>query len=54
MFASLFTLALLAGSIVASPLERNQRRDIKAYVSDIPIHESCTTAQRRMLQQAFK
>lgn len=48
-------LALSAAtSALSAPLERLSRRDIKAYVTDIDIHDSCSTPQRRMIQQGLK
>ncbi|WRT68180.1 uncharacterized protein IL334_005155 [Kwoniella shivajii] len=46
----LFTAAL-AGFSVASPI--NVARDLKAYKTDVTIHESCNTTQRRMLEKAL-
>lgn len=47
-------LLTLAATVLAAPQERITRRDLKAYVTDITIHESCNGPQRRMLQQGLK
>ncbi|WVQ83153.1 hypothetical protein IAT38_005291 [Cryptococcus sp. DSM 104549] len=51
MLSSIFTTALFAGAALASPIL--VERDLKPYVSDITIHESCNSTQRRMLETAL-
>jgi len=50
------SLALLASVAVASPVNINiaaEKRDMMAYSSEVTIHESCNSTQRRMLEQAL-
>ena len=50
------SLALLASVAVASPVKINiaaEKRDMMAYSSEVTIHESCNSTQRRMLEQAL-
>lgn len=50
MLSSILALPLLAGAVLASPLNR---REMNSYTQDVEIHESCNSTQRRMLEDAF-
>lgn len=51
MFQTLISLAVLAGAI-ASPVKLDSRA-LKTTQSDITIHQSCNSTQRRMLEKGF-
>ncbi|BEI80817.1 hypothetical protein CcaverHIS002_0113460 [Cutaneotrichosporon cavernicola] len=53
MFNFLFTISA-ATAALGAPLERLARRDMKSFVEDIAIHESCTPPQHRMIGQGLK
>ncbi|WWD20704.1 hypothetical protein CI109_105180 [Kwoniella shandongensis] len=50
--ALIFAGVALTSLVAASPVNL-ATRDLKNYVTDITIHESCNSTQRRMLEQAF-
>jgi hypothetical protein len=49
-----FVASLLAGSALASPKYVYEKRAMRPYTADMPIHESCNATEREALTQALQ